>query len=253
MGEEEEEPTSSLVGAGSDHDPFIFTAGIPVLGFDFSNDDKAVPGLFSNPTYHTGYETFFLVDEIIDPGFVYNKLAVEIAISLVTTISEADILPFEFQPLAELMADALLDLEADGSAQLLEENGATLQHLVAAVLEFSDAISTFEASLSSVDTTDPLQRRMANDQIMQLERAFVGLEYLPGREDARHLIYSPSKFNRYGSTAFPGLGDLLYEVKRLEEGSEDAEEKWKEVRRHVSDLMIAVSQAASFLEPFECI
>ncbi len=249
---EDVEPESSIVGSGSDHDPFVFSAGVPSMKIGFDNDNKAVPDLYTNPAYHTAYDTFHLVDELTDPGFFYHVLTTQIALDIVTTLSDAEILPFDFNPMAELMSTAIDDMESDGTEDLLQSNGATLSYLRDAVDEFTSSVSAFESYLGEVDTNNVLERRMINDQIMKLERAFLPIGFLPGREDVRHLIYSPSQFNRYGTSVFPGLTDLLYEVELLTD--QDAiDAKWKEIKRHLSDLMIAVKQAAAFLEPFELI
>ena len=53
----------------------------------------------------------------------------------------------------------------------------------------------------------------------------------------------------YGASAFPGISDLLHEIDDLE--VDDKEARWKEIRRHVSDLMIMIQEAARFLKPVE--
>ena len=72
---------------------------------------------------------------------------------------------------------------------------------------------------------------------------------LPGRPESRNAIFAPGKFNLYGASAFPGISDLLHEIDDLE--GADKEARWKEIRRHVSDLMIMIQEAARFLRPVE--
>ena len=50
-----------------DHAGFAFCAGIPAINLGFKVDKK-VEGAWFYPPYHTGYDTFYLVDKIIDPG-----------------------------------------------------------------------------------------------------------------------------------------------------------------------------------------
>ena len=96
---------------------------------------------------------------------------------------------------------------------------------------------------------DPLKARMINDQIMKFERVWIMPKGLPGRETIRHAIFSPAKFNAYGGAAFPGISDLLHEVDKLEE--KERTERFLELRKHLSDLMILFRQAASWLQPFD--
>ena len=72
---------------------------------------------------------------------------------------------------------------------------------------------------------------------------------LPGRPESRNAIFAPVKFNLYGASAFPGISDLLHEIENLEGDSKEA--RWKEIQRHVSDLMIMIQEAARFLKPVE--
>ena len=88
-----------------------------------------------------------------------------------------------------------------------------------------------------------------NDQMMQLERVFLMPAGLPGRPQIRNAIFAPGKFNSYAGAAFPGISDLLHEIDDLKDGAKSA--RWKEIRRHVSDLMIMIQEAARFLNPVE--
>ena len=72
---------------------------------------------------------------------------------------------------------------------------------------------------------------------------------LPGRPLERNAIFAPAKYNSYAGSAFPGIADLLHEIDDLEIEAKEA--RWKELRRHVSDLMIMIQEAARFLSPVE--
>ena len=72
------EPKFELVGSGSDHAPFAFFANIPVAYYYFADDTKKYPGVGLYPMYHTGYETFYLMDHLIDPGFKIHKTCTQV-------------------------------------------------------------------------------------------------------------------------------------------------------------------------------
>ena len=74
----------------------------------------------------------------------------------------------------------------------------------------------------------------------------VGLQGCPQIHNA---IFAPGKFNSYAGAAFPGISDLLHEIDDLTDGAKSA--RCKEIRRHVSDLMIMIQEAARFLNPVE--
>ena len=69
---------------------------------------------------------------------------------------------------------------------------------------------------------------------------------LPDRPEHRHAIFSPAKFNSYGSSTFPGIGDLLHQIETLT--GDEATHRWEQIKRHVSDLMIIIHGATNFLQ-----
>ena len=72
---------------------------------------------------------------------------------------------------------------------------------------------------------------------------------LPGQPDSWNAIFSPGKFNNYEGGAFPGISDLLHEIDDLDDIPKAAH--WKEIWRHMSDLMIMILEATWFLNPVE--
>lgn len=58
-------PDVKILGSGSDHAPFAFLAGIPSICLS-TQPDMSVTGVNYYPAYHTGYETFHLVDQVIN-------------------------------------------------------------------------------------------------------------------------------------------------------------------------------------------
>lgn len=61
-------PEFSLLASGTDHAAFAFVAGVPAININFKLDYKKYPQVGTYPPYHTGYDTFYLVDKILDPG-----------------------------------------------------------------------------------------------------------------------------------------------------------------------------------------
>lgn len=80
-GTERKEPKFSLLGSGSDHAPFAFYANIPAINLRFKDDTKKHKGVGQYPTYHTGYETFYLMDKIIDPGFKIHRTCAQVELN----------------------------------------------------------------------------------------------------------------------------------------------------------------------------
>jgi hypothetical protein len=89
---------------------------------------------------------------------------------------------------------------------------------------------------------------------MELDRIFVLPGGLPLQNGTlRHAIFAPGRDDAYGSAVFPGVTDLLRQIG--EDGITLAavdlrNALYEALRRHLSDLMVAVHQAASHLRPF---
>ena len=63
----------------------------------------------------------------------------------------------------------------------------------------------------------------------------------------RHVISAPSKHDSYSGSAFPGLGNLLFDIQDLAGAEADA--RWEEVKRHLATIIFTVQSAASVLKP----
>ena len=108
-----EEPPIWIPGAGSDHASFIFHAGVPVIDFWFGPDTKKHPSLaqIGYPAYHTAYETFDLMERIVDPGFQLLALSTKMTLSLVRDFSENIVLGFDLEDYNTIMDSFKNDAE----------------------------------------------------------------------------------------------------------------------------------------------
>ena len=73
---------------------------------------------------------------------------------------------------------------------------------------------------------------------------------LPDRIQYRHVVSAPSLFDAYGGSAFPGIGDLLYKLDQInDQNSQEYKDVIKQIKKHVSDLMIIIKRASHYLQP----
>ncbi len=85
----EDKPWPVSLASGYDHAPFAFYAGVPGINLLF------IPGKSGGyPAYHTGYETFELVDKVVDPGFRIHRSAAQLAMHAALRLAEARVIPF---------------------------------------------------------------------------------------------------------------------------------------------------------------
>lgn len=112
---------------------------------------------------------------------------------------------------------------------------------------------------------------------MQLERAFIDPQGLPGRPLARytyykelnttvckctfssiyeifylylgvfsllrHVLFAESSVNTYAGSSFPGLADGMFEI----ESSPDESSRWEIVKKHFTVILYTIESAASTL------
>lgn len=245
-----------ILGSGSDHASFSFYAGVPALYFSFRTDEQKYPGA-GYPTYHSGFETFYLMDTILDPGFALHRSCSQLSTHMLLQLAESALLPLATSHFVAEVEKGLKAMEEGTAAQQLRDLGLQEPYniLLSSIQDFKLAAESWsqarEGMVERGELADPLQARMLNDQIMKLERVWLLGQGLPDRPEIRHAIFSPAKFNSYGGAAFPGIADLLHEVEEL--SPEERDQRTTKLRRHLSDLMIVFRQAASWLAPWDTI
>ena len=242
--------------SASDHDIFAFFAGVPAIFFMFGTDFKKhkYPQQKQYPTYHTSFDTFYLVDKFLDPGFSIHKSCSQLGMHMMLQMAESALLPLATRHFVAEVKNGLKDFEKKGTAKKLKDAGLgePYKTLLASIKKFTSASHMWKMRRDEMQVRgryagyDPLKARMLNDQIMKLERLWIMPKGLPGRENIRHAIFGPPQHG--GPQFLPGISDLLHEA-----GTKDTKEyaeKLLELRKHLSDLMIMFRQAASWLQPF---
>lgn len=61
----------------------------------------------------------------------------------------------------------------------------------------------------------------------------------------RHVVFAPSRHNKYAGESFPGIYDALFDI----ENAPEPEAAWSEVKRHISIAAFTVNAAADTLRP----
>ena len=116
----------NILGSGSDHAPFAYYAGVPSLDYFFDIDKQKYPESTGGyPTYHTGYETFFLMDHLLDPGFKLHKTCVQLSLHIILQLAESTILPFQPLDIVKELVKAFDKMEKENVTKTLRDNGAS--------------------------------------------------------------------------------------------------------------------------------
>ncbi|XP_056297666.1 N-acetylated-alpha-linked acidic dipeptidase 2 isoform X2 [Pseudoliparis swirei] len=237
-------PRISKLGSGSDFEAYFIRLGVAAARARYTKN-KETERYSSYPVYHTGYETFELVEKFYDPTFKRLRAVAQVRAGLIFQLADSQLLPLDAEQYAASLEKYALSIArlAQRSPEQLAASGASFDALFSAVNNFTAAARGFHERPLRRD--DPLELRAVNDQLMYLERAFIDPMGLPGRPFYRHVIFAPSSQNKYAGMAFPGIYDALFDIKN----SADPPAAWEEVKRQISIAAFTVHAAAMTLTP----
>ena len=136
-----------ILGSGSDQTAFAFNVGVPSVMYYFLVD-KQKYNKFSGfyPTYHTGFETFYLVDKILDPGFKTSRSCAQLGLHMALQLADTPVLQTSLEDMTSLIEETLTGFE-NSTFPTLRKYGAgnSVDVLVKAFHKFKAAASKFSA------------------------------------------------------------------------------------------------------------
>ncbi|KAM6945939.1 N-acetylated-alpha-linked acidic dipeptidase 2 [Aplochiton taeniatus] len=237
-------PRISKLGSGSDFEAYFIRLGI-ASGRARYTKNRRTEKYSSYPVYHSVYDTFELVDDFYDPGFQRHRAVAQVRGALVFQLAHALVLPLDASQYAGALRKYTETIAQLGHTHPteMETYGVSFDSLFSATENFTAAARGFHERLKTLDTTNALQVRQANDQLMYLERAFIDPLGLPGRPFYRHVIFAPSSHNKYAGESFPGIYDSLFAIGH----AANPGDAWQEVRRQISIASFTVQAAAMTL------
>jgi N-acetylated-alpha-linked acidic dipeptidase len=163
-------------GGGSDHEPFLFEAGVPVTG-----------GIgFGGPlgVYHSSYDTLAYAENIADPDLTLHRAAAQIYGIVAMRLADADVIPYQFSGYTPLLRAGYLRIATRVAAQ----------HLGVDLTSFKSTIDRFARTAAGVD---PL---IAAAQVDVPDNELIAVHALDT------LVYGA---NGYASDAFPDISAAL--------------------------------------------
>ncbi|GAB6026431.1 hypothetical protein CHUAL_012631 [Chamberlinius hualienensis] len=239
---------------GTDHVPFFAFAGVTSINIAFELDKLKEKRPYSSyPTYHTAYDTFYYVDTFIDPEYRKMKACGQMNLFLLYRLAEANVIPFNMSGYRKDIATAIDDLHRDGVWDLLLNNSVDIAPLEESINSFLEETRNWEKRMLNFNATEPLEIRALNDQLMQLDKAFLKDLGVPLQPHYKHLVKALSLHNMYGSSTFPGIRDLLYEILTHPVDIGSVDPRWVKLQKHISDLIIAFHSAKNFLQPYHIV
>ena len=185
------------------------------------------------------------MERIYDPEFKTFRACAQLNLRLGLQLAEIEKLPHRMENYADVMEDGIETMVNTNVIRRLQDLGIDTQYFNESVYAFRKVAHQFD--LAAANMLNDVQLRVINDQMRGFERTLLLYDGLPDRIQYRHVVTAPSLFDAYGGSAFPGIGDLLYKLDQSEEGSQDYKLTVKQLRKHISDLMIITQRAAHYL------
>ncbi|KAL4238036.1 hypothetical protein ACF0H5_002747 [Mactra antiquata] len=234
-------PKVTLPGSGSDYAPFRDRIGIPCVDIRYTWD-SSVYQLSAYPMYHSVYETFYLVDNIMDIGFKYHTSVGRVWVDIARNLADSLIIPFNVSDYSDTLQD-MTDSLISKFEQILTDNDINPDLLRQVVANFTEATHVFEKYVQEANKNDPYVIRKINDQLMSLERVFIEPTGLPGRKYKRNMVFTESSLDSYSGSGFPGLSDALTNIKE----NKDVENQIEILKKHYSVILYCIQSASSIL------
>jgi N-acetylated-alpha-linked acidic dipeptidase len=122
-----------IPGGGSDHEPFLFTAGIPIANMGFEG---------RLGVYHSSYDTLNYAEHFADPGFALHRTIAQVYGIVAMRLADADVIPYAFGGYTPVLRAGYLQLVAKSQRSGLALDLASLKTSIDA---FADAARRFDA------------------------------------------------------------------------------------------------------------
>jgi len=237
-------------GSGSDYTGFIDFLGIPCLILEFAGESRG------DGIYHSIYDDFYWYTHYSDTNFVYGRALAQTIGTTVLRLSEAEVAPFEFSDLADVVRKYTEDLQSllkhkqeaieernkefdegvflatsdpqhpkgppEAEATPPELNFAPLQNaskaLTASAKKYQQAVARAQPRFG-----DPKRAAAVGDLnqiLLQAERCLTDPAGLPRRSWFKHLLYAPGIYSGYGAKTMPGVREGI-ELGHYEEAEKE--------------------------------
>ncbi|ATY65671.1 glutamate carboxypeptidase [Cordyceps militaris] len=232
----------STGAAPSDYIPFQDVAGTSSMHLGFASaEDAAYP-------YRSSYDTFELVDQVVDPGFVYHGLLGQVVGLLLLDLADRAILPFDTKRYGDKLQTWLGNLETWSrnrgagdrlSFEELKDAAGMVQHNAEKFgqweLEWDSAVL---ASNGWESNEYGAARTEYNDKMAQFETALLDPDFgggIPNRTQFKHIVFGPPLLSTNDEALFPAIRDLIEAEDWT--GAKDVMAKTAALLRHAGALL----------------
>ena len=231
-------PRCGNLDFGSDYATFAHTLGITSADWSYifggHYDIRR-----SYPVYHSMHDSFYWMKTFVDPDFKIHLAVAQYAGLVLLNIADRPLLPFNTLTLADTMKQNLRQLK---KSNYIKRSGINLAYLSNAIKTFEKASKRFEREREKLKSdTSFIQLRVINDQLLQLERAFIEDKDKYSGNYFKHVLYGPDIENFYAGIFFPRLQRAI----KISAGKDNLQA----VKKQLSLVTYAIFSAAKVLEP----
>ena len=226
------------LGDGSDYTAFQDFAGISSLTVGFGGEDEG-------DQYHSIYDDFYWYTHFADTDFSYERALAQTAGSIVLRIADSDLLPFDYSPQADAIAQYESDLEKllkDKQEEITERNqeiqeGAftatadphktfvppriealppfmnfapmknSIESLKKSAERYSKALTKFQSAADGSISRSSLDT--INADLLGIARLFLNEKGLPERPWFKNQIYAPGAYTGYGAKPMAAVREYM--------------------------------------------
>ena len=262
----------NALGDGSDFTAFQDFAGISSLNIGFGGEDEGTQ-------YHSIYDDFYWFTHFSDTDFSYGRALSQTAGSTVMRIADADLLPFDYAPQSDTIAEYEAELEKllkDKQDEITERNqelqeGAftatadphktfvpppaetvppfmnfapmknSLELLKKSAEHYSKALAKFNAAGSQPVSQSSLDA--VNADLLGISRLFLNEKGLPERPWFKNQIYAPGAYTGYGAKPVAAVREYMDQKKWQE-----ADAQIPMVAQVIENIAAGINKAADDLD-----
>ena len=236
------------MGDTSDHVVFYQRLGIPCAYFLWMpNPGEWHDALY--PIYHSAYENFDIMANILDPGFVYHKSvaqfwgAIALGVSTPKFLSDA----MDVREVGVALNEGY-DIVLDKYGSILERENISTAHLLKFIQKYKRTANEFSINVQKMSKNKlevgAINTRIINDQIILVEKAFIDFAGVPRRPWQKNVVFGTNIESAYSGWIYPGVHEALFGFQH----AEDKMERLIEVRKQLSVIAHVINSAASVLE-----
>ena len=225
----------AALGSGSDYTPFIQHLGLPTLNLGFGGEG-------GGGVYHSIYDSFAWYSRFSDTTFTYGRALAQTVGSIIMRTANAEVLPFQFDHLAETARGYAAEIKAlrDAEAARIAETDRQLddgvfaatndpwnplqppkREALAPSLEFSAVDNAVDSLTRAAQRYERAQTvaiaanlasialGQVNALLLTADQELLLAEGLPKRPWFKHSLYAPGLYTGYGVKTMPGPREAI--------------------------------------------